>query len=83
MDVISAVRRFLEKDLRIANAESLAEELPLVQKGVIDSIELMQVVAFLEKEFGIEVDETEILPAHFRNLASMAAFVARKKAGSG
>jgi acyl carrier protein len=80
MQVIDAIRRFLSQDLRIADAQTLAPDVPLVQKGVIDSIELMQVAAFVEKEFGITVDETEVVPSNFRSLSTMAAFVERKRA---
>ncbi|MCP4660287.1 MAG: acyl carrier protein [bacterium] len=82
MDIVDEIRQFLAKELRIADAETLDPDLPLVQKGVLDSIELLQVVTFLEKQFTIEIDETEVLPANLRNLSSMAAFIERKRAAA-
>jgi acyl carrier protein len=80
LNAIDAIRGFLKRDLRIADAETLDPELPLVQRGVLDSIEVIQVVAFIEREFGITVDETEVLPCNLRTLSAMSAFVARKRA---
>jgi acyl carrier protein len=77
-DVIADVRRFLATQLRIADAETLDAELPLVKRGVLDSIELMQVVEFLESTYAIKVDDTEIVPENLGSLTSMAALVARK-----
>jgi acyl carrier protein len=39
----------------------------------------MQVVGFLESEFGIKVDDTEILPKNLRSLSRIVAFVESKR----
>ena len=79
MDVVESLRRFLSEDLRISNADTLEPGAALVRDGVIDSIELMQMVEFLEKTYGITVDETEIVPSNFRSMETMAGFVKRKR----
>ena len=79
MEFVDSIREFLDSALQIPGAGGLDPDLPLVQRGVIDSIELIQLVSFLEKEFGITVDETEVVPSNLRTLRTMAAFVARKK----
>jgi len=80
VNVVDVIRRFLAIELRIPDAERLDPELPLVQRGILDSIEVIQVVTFLEKEFGIRIEETEVLPGNLRTLSAMAAFVERKLA---
>jgi acyl carrier protein len=79
MDLVDGIRSILTQDLSIAAAVDVAADVPLLQKGVIDSIELMQLIAALEAKLGIAIDETEILPANFRTLSAIAAFVARKQ----
>ena len=79
MSVVESVRRFLADDLGIANTDEIDPDTPLVRRGVIDSIELMQVVAFLEKTYDIRVDETEVVPGNFRSLAAMSVLVDRKR----
>jgi acyl carrier protein len=78
-NVLADIRRFLTTQLRVADAETLDADLPLVKRGVLDSIELMQVVSFLESTYGITVDDTEIVPENLGSLASMEALVARKQ----
>lgn len=80
MNVIDEIRRFLQTELRIASADTLDPDTPLVQTGVIDSLELTQLVGFLETRFGIEVADTEMLPVNLRSLSAMARFVERKRA---
>lgn len=82
MDVVARIRAYMVEELGVAGAEDVAPDLPLVQKGVIDSLELMQVVEFLERTFDFQVDDTEIVPGNFRSLQAMAAFVERKRAAA-
>lgn len=80
MEVIGDIRTFLATELNVANAKGLDPETALVRNGIIDSIELMQVVMFIEERFGIEINETEILPSNLRSLNAMDAFVRGKVA---
>ena len=79
MNLVDGIRSILTQDLSIAAAVDVAADVPLLQRGVVDSIELMQLIAALETRLGIAIDETEILPANFRTLNAIAAFVARKQ----
>jgi acyl carrier protein len=83
MSVIENVREYLVTELRIAQADELDPDLPLVQRGVIDSIELMQVVLFLENRYTITIDETEVLPSNLRSLSTIQDFVAAKMSAAG
>lgn len=78
MDVLSEIRRYMRDDLRISNADEIDEDKPLVQDAVLDSIEMMQLVVFLESRFGIEVDDVEVVPANFRTLSRIGDYVRRK-----
>ena len=78
-DVIDAVRQFMKTQLRVAESDTLATDYPLVQRGVLDSIEVMQVVTFLETTYGIRIDDVDVLPENLGSLASMEALVARKR----
>jgi acyl carrier protein len=80
--IVDAVREFLATTLRVDNADALDPDTPLIQRGVIDSIDLLQLVEFLERRFNISIDETEILPSNLRSLAQIERFVARKQAAA-
>jgi acyl carrier protein len=78
-DIIAELRHFLGSQLRIPNSESLDADFPLVKRGVLDSIELMQVVAFVEKTYRVAIDDTEILPQNLGSLTAIAQLVDRKQ----
>ena len=50
----------------------------LFAAGVLDSMEVMETIHFLETKFGIEVDPEEIAEENFRTAAAMAALVEPK-----
>jgi len=82
MTVIDRIRDFLERELKIADARAVDPDLGLVQNGILDSIELLRVVAFLEKEFDLTVADTEVVPSNLRSLSAMARFVEKKRASN-
>ncbi|RMD65647.1 acyl carrier protein [Candidatus Parcubacteria bacterium] len=53
----------------------------LLTQGVIDSMGILQLVEFIEKEFGIEVNDDEIVPENFRTLNCLTGFVSKKADG--
>lgn len=67
------VEEFLP-DLR---TDQLAANLDLIATGVIDSLGLLKVIAWLDDHFGIPVDDVELAPEMFRSVAAINDFVAR------
>ncbi len=63
---------------RFPLARKLGDEDMLLGNGVLDSLAVLDVVAFIEKEFRITVSDDELLPENFNSIASMAAFVRTK-----
>lgn len=61
--------------------KSLDPEEDLLNEGVIDSMGILQLVAFLEEKYGIQVADEDIVPENFRSLNALAQFVQRKNNG--
>jgi acyl carrier protein len=51
----------------------------LLRSGVIDSLGVMEVIAFVEETFGVQVAEDEITEAHFGTLNAIARYIIAKK----
>jgi len=81
MSTTERVRQFIETNFYIADKSQLLDETSLLEKGMVDSTGVMEIVAFLESDLGVKVDDTEILPENLDSIARIAAFVARKKGG--
>lgn len=50
----------------------------LMEAGILDSTGAMELVLFLEEEFGIRVADSELVPENLDSIEKLAAYVARK-----
>ena len=73
------VRSFIiENFLFGSGGESLQEKDSLMDKGIIDSTGVLELVSFLEDNYSIEVEDEELIPDNLDSIESIARFVERK-----
>jgi acyl carrier protein len=78
-DVVRAVRAFILDRLAWGGPPAhLTESLPLLEQGVLDSLGVYRLISFLERSFGIEVRDEDLIPENFLTLAAIAGFVERR-----
>lgn len=76
MDHIQRITKFLvDEFLPDVLADSLAADYDLLSGGVLDSLGLLKVIAWLEDRFDVVIDDVEIEPDNFRTVAAIDAFV--------
>jgi acyl carrier protein len=61
---------------KLGNPE-ITPETDLIDQGVLDSLEILRLVAFLEERFRITIPVEEFVPQNFRTPSTVAAMVAR------
>lgn len=82
MSTQDRLRSFIIGELQFrGSAEDLSNDFPLLEKDVLDSMGIFQVVSFLEDEFGIEVDDEDLIPDNFGTIDGIASFVESKQKG--
>lgn len=50
----------------------------LLESGIVDSLGTLDIVLFLEREFGFVVEDEEMVADHFESIESITAFVGLK-----
>ena len=79
MDVRDKVRDYIIENFLFGDTTPLTSDtLSLLDEGIIDSVGVMEMVAFLEQDFGIGVEDDELVPANLDSIANLVAFVGRK-----
>ena len=79
MDVKTQIRAYIaENFLFSSNGYDLPDESSFLEEGVIDSTGTLELVMFVEEQFGFEVADDEIEPQNFDSVANLAAYVVRK-----
>jgi acyl carrier protein len=52
-----------------------------IENGIIDSTGILELIEYLESEFGIEVREEETIPQNLDSLSNLTRYVSEKLAG--
>lgn len=72
------VRAFIASMFLTDSAVTLGDDDSLLQLQVVDSTGFLELVGFLESEFGIKVSDDEMLPENLDTLACIDGFLERK-----
>ena len=77
MKTSKQIRRFVDREL-------LSHGVPVgidpLADGLLDSLAVEQLIAFLEESFDIEFDDEELVAENFATIETVATFVDNKKA---
>jgi acyl carrier protein len=81
MEIKTAVRQFIAENVLLAVHQTTIEDAtPLVSGGLIDSIGMIGLVAFLESHFKVEFDPREINVHNLDTLQQIDELIERKLA---
>ena len=72
------VRGYILENLLFSSDDAeLPNDASLLERGVIDSTGVLEIILFLEDEYGIVVKASEMLPENFDSVNNMVRFVRR------
>lgn len=77
------VRAYILDNLMFSsNDADLANDASLLERGIIDSTGVMEIILFLEESFGITVRTEDMLPENFDSVQNIVRFVQREQGHS-
>jgi acyl carrier protein len=80
MSVAAEVEKFIVEEIALGSGvESVGHDDDLLAQDVIDSLGIVELVAFLESRYGIKVGDDDLLPENFRSVNSVVAFVEARR----
>lgn len=81
-DVENAVTAFIVENFLFGNAaDAPAPDASFMETGLIDSTGILELVAFLEGKYEIQVGDDQLVPENLDSVRNIAAFVVREKGG--
>jgi acyl carrier protein len=79
MDIKAKVRQYIAENILMTGAAAdLTDDASLLQRSVLDSTGVLELVTFLEDTFHIKVADEEMLPENLDSLNKIASYVQRK-----
>ena len=73
------IRRFLAERFLFDPDASIDVRSSLLGEGILDSTGAMDLVLFVEEEFGVGFADEELIPANLDSIERVVAFIARKR----
>ncbi len=76
VNVRDRIRLFISENFFV---EGYADDASFMRESILDSLGMMELVGFLEREFQLQVTETELVPENLDSVERTSAFVIRKR----
>jgi acyl carrier protein len=76
-DIRAALRRFIETEL--AAGAGFADDESLMESGVLSSMGINKLIAFMKDHLHVAIDDAEFEPDNFETLDAMTAMITRKR----
>ena len=78
-DMREKVRGFIVENFLFGQGDDLQDDTSFLEKGILDSTGVLELVAFLEETFSIKIDAEETLPDNLDSVDLICAFLATKR----
>lgn len=79
-DYETALREFIREEILHGRSAALDAEQDLLGAGIIDSLGILRLVAFIEERFGVKVADEDVVFENFESIGTMARYVEHKAA---
>ena len=81
MEKIAAdIRNYIAQNILFnTNGYPYLDEASFLDEGIVDSMNVLELVNYVEARYGIKVDQQDIVPDNFDSVRSLAAYVQRKQ----
>ena len=76
MKVEDRVRQFLLEEVGWqGDPSTLTSDVPLLDSGILDSIGIFQLVAALEEEYDVQIQDRDLVPENFGSIKGIVRLV--------
>jgi acyl carrier protein len=80
-DLRAQLRSYIEDNFILgAGARKFADGDSFMEHGILDSTGFLELITYLEEQFGLTVKDEEMIPENLDSLDRLAAFIGRKQA---
>ena len=78
MDIKSDVRKFINDNFMMGReGEELVDGDSLLDKGIIDSTGVLELVSFIEETFKFAIEDEELVPENLDSIVNIENYIAK------
>jgi acyl carrier protein len=77
------IRQFITEKFLFNSDDPPADDVSLLDTNIVDSVGILEVVAFLESHFHLKVEDEELTAANLDSINKIASFIEKKQGQQG
>jgi acyl carrier protein len=78
MEIKGKVKSFIRENFLFDSLVEIGDDESLLEKGIIDSTGVLELILYLEEEFGIKIEDAEVIPENLDSLSNIEALLKNK-----
>jgi len=78
VDTSQKISEYIQKE--IANGREVPKDESLLAAGILDSLAVVKLVAYVEDEFDVEIPDSDFDPDNFESVATITELIKRIRA---
>ena len=78
----NALTEFVRNELLHGRKVALTDDADLLSAGIVDSLGILRLVAFIEERFGVKVPDEDVVFENFQSIRAMADYVSQRQGGA-
>ena len=78
-DVKKTIRSFIIENFLFGSEDDpFTDEDSFLEKGIIDSTGVLELIEFIEERYGVKAEDDELIPENFDSLNNVSRFILRR-----
>ncbi len=79
MEIVDTIEKFIVDEIIVGEkGTELDPDESLISSGIVDSLALLRLIAFIEEQFGVVIEDEEVVSDNFETLNVMKGLVESK-----
>jgi len=78
MSIENKIREFIEENFILEGNDHLGDDDSLLEKGIIDSTGVLELVAFIEETYSFKIKDEELIPENLDSIKNISQFIQNK-----
>ncbi len=78
-EIVEQLIQFVRVKFALADSLELTREMSLLDSGIVDSMGVLDLVTFIEQQFGIVAEDDDLVAENFESIDSLVRFVEEKQ----
>jgi acyl carrier protein len=69
------IRNYIARNFIFEDSYPYSDDQSFLAKGIIDSTGVLELITFVQEEFGITVEDDELVPENLDSIQALGAFI--------